>query len=399
MNRKSGWKVIRMSWVDELRSEFPTTKLCTYLDNAYDCGGSLIAKRAAMSYFDVWSRSAANAERGGAGRESFLLTAEKTRELIAQLLGGVSPREIAFTRNTNEGINLILYSYDFQKHDNIVVADREYSSTVIACVNASQKRGFQCRIAGTESYFISEEVLLNAVDENTRFVFVSHVQSSTGYKIDIGHLAKICRERDIYLIVDATQSMGLAPVFPEKWGVSAVTAASYKGLFAFISTGFLYCSTDLLRELHPAYLSDNGFAQLYLAKEKSLIKITDTANAGKLENASDNLLGIWILHDTVSRILEIGIENIYSHISELYEQLYSGLEPLGYSIITPREEEHRCASLSLSSPRAEEIVTSLREESNVIISGRTVARFSIGAYTTAEDIDRGIRAAAKCSIR
>ena len=82
-----------MDWVNELRREFPATERCTYLDNAYDCGGSLIAKRAAMAYFDEWPLAAARAERGGAGRERFLERAEETRELLARLLGGACPPE------------------------------------------------------------------------------------------------------------------------------------------------------------------------------------------------------------------------------------------------------------------------------------------------------------------
>lgn len=171
-----------MDWVHALRAEFPATEICTYLDNAYDCGGSLIAKRAVAAFFDAWPQAAALAERGGAGRQRFLERAEETRALVAALLGGVSPREIAFTKNTNEGVNLILYSYAFAEGDNIVVADREYSSTLIACVNAAEKRGFTCRVARTDAEFITEEVLLHAADAHTKFIFVSHVQSSTGYK-------------------------------------------------------------------------------------------------------------------------------------------------------------------------------------------------------------------------
>ncbi len=200
-------------------------------------------------------------------------------------------------------------------------------------------------------------------------------------------------------MVDATQSIGLAPVYPRQWGAAAVTAAAYKGLFAFISTGFLYCETELLEKLRPAYLADNGFAEVLLGGGKPGIRICNPQDAGKLENASNDLLGIWILHDTLARILDIGIETICRHVSELYARLYNGIQPLGYHIITPLEEAHRCASLSIASPRAEDIVNELRRESNVIISGKTVARFSIGAYTTQEDVDRGIAAAAKCSVR
>ena len=105
-------------WNSELRSQFPVTGLCTYMDSAYDCGGSLIGKAAAARYFDEWAAAAAEAQRGGPGREVFFRVADETRNYVGQLLGGVPGRNIVITRNTNDGFNIIMQGYDFRPGDN-----------------------------------------------------------------------------------------------------------------------------------------------------------------------------------------------------------------------------------------------------------------------------------------
>ena len=58
------------NWVHELRAQVPVTEICTYLDCAYDCGGTTFGAAAAQRYFTDWAKSAAAIERGGPGRKT-----------------------------------------------------------------------------------------------------------------------------------------------------------------------------------------------------------------------------------------------------------------------------------------------------------------------------------------
>lgn len=391
-----------MSCWNEYRQQFPVTELCTYLDSAYDCGGSLIGRAAANRYFDEWAEAAASAKRGGPGREPFFKTADETREYIGRLLGGVEARNITLTKNTNEGFNIILQGFDFKPGDNVVTFDKEHSSIIAPCVNASEMRGFKCKFAKMDSRFNpSIDELWSQVDEHTVMVLVSHVQSLTGYKIDLKELGRRCRKRGIYLAVDGIQSVGLTPFMAEEWGVSAVSCGGYKGLGAFISIGFLYCCDELLRRIRPVFVSSSFNCTLDYDSGLPRLVCADALDALKFDNSSSDYLGAYVFHDALRAILEIGTDNIQRRISALLGRLYDGLRELGYDLITPENAERRCASLCFSSGHAQEIYDYMMSDGIVTscCSGGKYIRMSLGAYSSDEDIDKTLTVAAACPWR
>ena len=391
-----------MSWCNELRSQFPVTELCTYMDSAYDCGGSLIGKAAAQRYFEDWVEAAATAKRGGPGREPFFKIADETREYIAELLGGVPAKNVTITKNTNEGFNIIMQGFAFQPGDNIVTFDREHSAILAPCINAAKSRDVKCKFAKMDAEFNpSLETLWEQVDDHTAMVFVSHVQSLTGCKMDLKELGRRCQERGIFLIVDAIQSMGLSSFHAEEWGVSAVSGGGYKGLGAFISIGYLYCCDELLKKVKPTFVSNN-YAQILLDYKDSVpvLSCSDPLNASKFDNRSSDYLGTYVFHDSLKHILQIGTDQIESHITRLLDRLYTGLQELGYALITPNQSKRRCASLCIKSRHADEIYRYFLEK-NVILScsGGKYVRMSLGAYNNEEDIERGLAVASACPWR
>lgn len=388
-----------MTWQTALRKEFPVTNRCIYLDAAYDCGGSKIGKTAAARYFDDWAVAASTAQRGGPGREIFFRVAEQTRAQISTLLCGVETKNISFTKNTNEGFNSILNGFDFKEGDNIVTFRKEYPSIVMPCVKVAETKGIECRlIPQTEKELPSVDTIWDSVDDHTVMILISHVRSETGYKIDLQELGRRCREKGIFLIVDAVQSMGLEKLPVEEWGISAVSAATYKNLGGFISVGFIYICDELLRHIQPTYVSHNFQLSLDLSEEKPVIRCSDPLNASKLDNCSSDYLGIYVMHDALEQINKIGIEKINKHVSALFNLLYAGLKKLGYSIITPEDADRHCASIALDSANSKEIVQYFYDN-GVVISGSRIARFSLAAFNNRGDVEKALEIAARCPYR
>ena len=370
------------------------------MDNAYDCGGSLIGKAAAARYFEDWAQSASLAQRGGPGRKPFFAVADETKGYLAELLGGVEPKNIAITKNTNEGISSVVMGFGYTPGDNIVTMDMEYPSVVMPCLNAAKLHGIDVKFArlGPDKR-IPVDLIWEQVDERTVMVLVSHVQSSTGYKIDIKELARRCNSRGIFLVVDAIQSLGLNECNAHDWGISAIASAGYKGLGASISTGFVYCCDELLKRIWPVYVSHN-FGLVY---DKTVfppqMTCLDEASASKLQNDSIDFLGVYVLHGSLQRISEIGIDRISAHINTLFEKLYAGLEALGYQIITPLNPENRCASITIETAHAAEIAAFFLEQGVVITGNKSIIRISLGAYNNMADVEKTLQTAALCHLR
>lgn len=389
-----------MSWNEELRSQFPVTGLCTYLDSAYDCGGSLIGKAAAARYFEEWASAAAAAKRGGPGREPFFAAQAETREYIGQILGGVPARNVTITKNTNEGFNIIMQGYDFQPGDNIVTYDWEHSSILVPTMHAIKDQEVEIRFTTMGRDRIpSLEDLWAKVDDRTVMVLVSYVQSLSGYKMDLAELGKRCREKGIFLIVDGIQGVGLSEFHAEEWNVSAVTGGAYKGLGAFISIGYLYICDELMKRVQPTYVAYNN--QIMLDHSEPIPKMiyTDELNAEKYDNSSSNLLGTYVFHDSLKKILEIGIDKIEKYVLGLLDQLYEGFQKLGYQITTPAERARRCATLCIKTENSKEIFQYFMENQVVTTDANGYVRMSLGAYSNSEDVRKALDIAKTCPWR
>ena len=383
-----------MSWVHELRTQVPVTEICTYLDCAYDCGGTTFGAAAAQRYFTDWTNSAAAIERGGPGRKTFFDLADATRQMICTLIGAEDPKGVTFTRNTNEGISHILMGFDdFREGDNILVCDIEHPSVLMPCLNARRLRGIETRVLPAQKgEYLPAEMFMDAADEHTRMMVLSHVQSSNGCKADLEKLGAFCKERGIYLIVDAIQSLGFSVFEAEKWGVSAVSAGGYKGLLAGESSAFLWTSPDLLPHIWPTYTAA-GMAMTVDRTVPGLdLVCTDSLSARKLENSSLDAPGIYMLHAGISRILEIGPANIQAHIRSLYEKLWDGLKALGIEPVTPRAEIGSCAAVAFDLPDKTTFFEGMKARGIVLTNSRLL-RISLGAFNTEEDVEKALAAA------
>ena len=381
----------KMSIPSNVKELFPAAKRCTYFDVAYDCGGCLLGRSSAQRFFDDWEVSAAENERGGPGRGVFFRELDEAREYLNELVGGTGPQQIAFARNTNEGINALLQGFDFREGDNIVTDAGEHQSVIMPCLNAGRGKGFEVRVLPErDDKKIFAEELIALADEHTRIIAVSHVQSATGWCLDLAKLGSWCRANGVFLIVDAIQSLGIKPFHAEEWGVDAVAAGSYKGLCGSESAGFVYADSELLKHVSPVY-SAAGFAVSLKRGPEWAVEYTDPGSARKLENSTLDNLGGYILHDSVKWLLGLGIENIWEHVNGLYHYLYDGLKALGMDILSSEDDGEHAGSLLLKGAGAgydlEELFEFLRSKNIALTYAHGHIRISIGVFNTKEDAD------------
>jgi len=389
------------SWVEELRSQFAVTEKTVFLDVAYEnCGGRFLGEADERFYADWADVSPGVVKAGGAGKGRIIEVVAETRRLIAELLGGVDPGHVAFTKNTNEGINIVLQGFPFRAGDNVVTWDQEHSSVLMPCLNL-ERRGVECRVAvSPDGVSVTPDLLWQRVDKNTRIIGVSHVQSRTGYRIDLEGLARRCREAGIYLVVDAIQSLGFCPLDAAGWGVDAVATACYKGLLGAAGSGFLYCRGELLEQLWPVYAADNACLRIVNDDGNWSISCDDPGDARKLENSTLNFAGIYQLHAGLRQLLAIGMDAIHAHITELVDVLYAGLTELGYRIVTPADRDRRCHSLAMTMDDVKAGFAYFQSRGVFLsLSAGRYIRMSVAPFTTRGDIERTLAVARDCPVR
>ena len=109
---------------------------------------------------------------------------------------------------------------------------------------------------GVETRMVSEKVgkidlddIINAINERTRVVTISHVEFASGYRNDIKAIGKICQDRDIWFVVDAIQSLGVIEVDVKSYHIDILAADGHKWLLAPEGAAIFYCNREKLDKL------------------------------------------------------------------------------------------------------------------------------------------------------
>lgn len=380
-------------WVEELRAQFPVTKKLAYFDIAYENCGADFAHDAVEEYFqDKVDLYKGMEKAGGSGKGKTISVMDEARECLARFLNAPGMKNLAFTANTCQAINLALQSLSLQPGDNVVVGNIEHVCVLMPCLQL-KKKGIDCRVVmSKDGLSVTVEDLLSSVDERTRAIAVSYVQSSSGYKVDLKRLCEECHKRGILVITDAIQALGFQEIDVQALGVDALAASGYKGMLATEGEGFLYCSDAFLAQAEPVLGGPSP--AVTIDRENWEIRVLDPLDARKLESGTIPFASIYGLRAGVNRMLEIGMDKIEAHISECFEQVYKGLEQLGYRLATPFESAHRCHSMLVCTGKNKEMVDFFFEHGVFFSRGKDgYVRISIAPFTSRQDMERLFEAA------
>jgi cysteine desulfurase/selenocysteine lyase len=233
-----------------IRSEFATLR-GTYLDVA--ARGPLPASAGHDATSVLRAQMA-----GEVAKDEWLALVDTVRGQAAQLLG-VRPEEMAFTKNTSEGLNIVGSGLRLGPRDQIVVATAvEHPNNVFPWLWQAQERGAEVISVtpGPDEYL--EEAIIRHIGARTRLVAVTAVDFGTGRRTDLTSIGEACRARGAFLLVDAAQSSGVLVEDMARLPVDGWSTAVQKGLLGPYGMGLLYVShawTDRIRPVSLARFS------------------------------------------------------------------------------------------------------------------------------------------------
>ncbi|MFQ6101558.1 MAG: aminotransferase class V-fold PLP-dependent enzyme [Anaerolineae bacterium] len=363
--------------VEALRTAFPVTKHCTYLNHA------AVAPlpnpvRAAMSKFI--------ADRGVIfGRKRrYEHVSDDLRGVLAWLING-TPEEIAFVQNTSEGLNVIANALPLEPGDNVIFCDMEFPSNVYPWMNL-QRRGIKTRCAPHDGGGLTVEVLERRADEHTRVVAVSSVEFLTGFKSDLQALGAWCREQGAYFVVDGIQSLGAAPLDVQACQVDFLSCGGPKWLMGPAGQGFIYCRQELLDELVPPFV---GCLSVTGWEDWRDYNLTFLPDASRFELGTPNIVGQIGLLAAVRFLMEIGIPAIERWTLHLTNLLIEDLQRRGYEVVSNLEPKRRSAIVSFGLPGdVDEAIQKLADAKVVVSKREQYIRVSPHCYNTEEEITR-----------
>jgi cysteine desulfurase/selenocysteine lyase len=307
------------------------------------------------------------------------------KQRIARLIGAKAS-EIAFVKNTTEGLGFVANGYPWQRGDNVIIADIEYPSNVYCWVRLA-KLDVEVRWVKSEQGRIRVDDIRALMDGRTRLVSLSAVQFSNGYRHDLESTASLCNERGVLLNLDGIQWVGALAIDVERLGIHFLSAGGHKWLLAPIGTGFFYCRQSVMDRIEPPTV---GYHTVDKHEDHMDYDLVYRADAGRFEEALVNFPGIWGLDAAVRMQLALGADGIEQHVLGLTGRAVEGLRRRGYEIVSPYGDVERSGIVSFRHPggNAAAIADRLKADGvDVAVRGGAL-RISPSYYNDAQEIDR-----------
>ncbi len=277
---------------------------------------------------------------------------DNLRSSAANLLK-TSPSNISFIRNTSEGVNMIANGYPFQKDDQIITYTHEYPANYYPWVLQENR---QVKVTLLDNHDItglldvgypsgwSMDELKDKVSDATKVIAISHVQFTSGFAADLQPLAQFCNDNDIDLVVDATQSLGALPIYPDELGLAAVICSGWKWLLGPTGSGLLYTSEKFRKKLENVVVG----AGLMKQGTDYLDHTWDPHTTGKrFEYSTSPITLAAALNASISDLfLKNSMESIRDEIYRLQELFLKEIDHKKFTpVIFPKR--HRSGILSL----------------------------------------------------
>ncbi|MEX0818018.1 MAG: aminotransferase class V-fold PLP-dependent enzyme [Pirellulaceae bacterium] len=379
----------------------PTDRI--YLDNAATSWPKPAAVYEAVDHYMRFSGAAAGR---GAYREAAEVErlVSDARKRLADLIGEPKPKRIIFTSNGTDSLNLALHGF-LRAGEHVVTSVCEHNSVLRPLRHLENEFGVSVtRVRCGANGIVDPSDFESAITSHTKLFVLTHASNVTGAIQPAEEIGHIARSHGIRYLVDAAQSLGHIPVFARQLYADLIAAPGHKGLLGPLGTGLLYVAPGVEAMLRSTRQGGTGTTSESDWQPETLPE--------KYESGNHNVPGIVGLGAALAYLDAHSGDHIRQREQELTSRLLTGFQShKNVTIHGPRDATRQVGvvSITIDGYDPQEAATMLDTAYSVQVRsglhcaplmhaslntqhrGGTV-RFSIGAFTTDDQIDRAIEA-------
>jgi kynureninase len=367
------------------RAEFPILESTTYMiSNSLGAMPRGVAA-SLQSYCDTW------ATRGvRAWEEEWWDMAREVGDAIGVLMNAPAG-SVSVHLNVTLCQAVVASCFDFRgRRNKVVYSDMNFPS-IMYFWEAQQAQGARVHMVKTDDgVHVPTERLVDAIDEETLLVPISHVVFRSSYIKDVKAIIEKAHRVGAYVVLDAFQSLGSVPVDVQALNADFCVGGVLKWLCGGAGTSYLYVRPDLGAKLRPNLTG-------WFAHEKPFgFEIGPNKYAEppyRFMQGTSNVPGYYAALPGLKIIREAGVERIREKSKKMTARLIELADQRGWKVNAPRESERRGGTVAIDMPNAYEVHEELlRRDVLVDFRPRAGVRFSPHFYNTMEEIDRAILA-------
>jgi cysteine desulfurase/selenocysteine lyase len=396
--------------VERVRADFPILartvhgKPLVYLDNAATTQKPRAVLDAISAYYTEIN---ANVHRGVHELSARATDAyEAARERVRRFFNAASTREIVFTRNATEGINLVAHAFArplLGAGDEVLVSAMEHHSNIVPWQIVCEMTGARLRVAPiTDAGELRLDEFERLLTPRTRIAAITHMSNALGTITPVREIVRLARERRVAVLLDASQAAYHMRVDVQALDCDFLVATGHK-LYGPTGMGVLYGRESRL-EAMPPFLGGGD-----MIGSVTFEKSTWNTLPYKFEAGTPHIAGAIGLHAALDYIDGVGLDAINAHERELTAYAAAALQAVdGVRLIGTAPDKSSIVSFVMEGVHPHDIGTIVDREGIAIRTGHhcaqpvmerfgvpATARASIAMYNTREEIDRLGRALQK----
>lgn len=335
------------------REDYPILATSVYM-NSNSMGAMPRGARDAMTaYLDTWEREGVEAW------DQWVSFVGETGDAVARLFGG-EPGHTALNQNVAYFQAAIAGTIDWTEPRNKVVSEALMFPNVLYVWERFARLGARLHLVPSDDGMnVPTERILEAIDETTAIVTISHAVYVSGALLDVGAICRRAHEVGAKVVVDVYQTCGVLPIDAKAWDADFVVGGSHKWLCGGPGTAFLYAKPGVLETMEPLSTGWMAHAEPF-AFEPVPIRYADGAR--RLWSGTPSIPAYYIAREAYRNLEEVGTERIRAHNLALSNIIIERAQAAGLTVHSPLRHDQRTGFVAIDFANSEAVSKQLIEE-------------------------------------
>ena len=236
------------------------------------------------------------------------------RSEIAELFNAGNPRQVAFSKNSTESLNIAIFG-TLSPEDHVITSVSEHNS-VLRPLNYLEDRGMQLSFLPIDDKGrIQIDKIPSLIQKNTKAIVITHASNVSGNITDLYAVSEFCKKYDLMLIVDGSQTAGSIEIDMQSMGIDILCFTGHKSLMGPQGIGGLCVNESTY--IRPFIVGGTGI--------HSYDKFQPDKMPTRLESGTINSIGIAGLFTAVKYLKEKNIITLHKKALEVSQYFYSKL--------------------------------------------------------------------------
>ncbi|MDQ4081570.1 MAG: aminotransferase class V-fold PLP-dependent enzyme [Actinomycetota bacterium] len=334
-----------MTALGDYRARFPILAETTYLINHSLGAMPADVERRVLEYAVVWKTRGVRA--WGEGWWTMPMT---VGDQIGRIIGA-PPGSTVMHQNVAVAEAIVLSCFSLGGARNRIVYEEGNFPSVRYLYQAQARRGGEVVVVPDDT------AIVDALDERTLLVPISHVLFKTGEIQDVEAIIRRAHEVGAYVVLDAYQSAGVVPLDVTTLGVDFAVGGSVKWLCGGPGNGWLYVRPDLAERLEPTSVGWQAHARPFSFEPE----LEYAQGAARFLSGTPNVPALYAATPGYDLIEEVGVERIRANSLRQTDLLISLLEKAGFDVASPRDPARRGGTVTVFVPEFEAVHRELGE--------------------------------------